>query len=42
MPQGILDTGTFTLPKEQMAALDSLPKNPTPFEPERAYSTQMT
>ena len=40
--QGILDCNTFTLPKEQLAKLDGLPQNPTAFEPERAYSTQMT
>lgn len=40
--QGILDCNTFTLPKEQLSKLEGLPQNPTAFEPERAYSTQMT
>ena len=39
--QGILDCNTFTLPKEQMSKLSSLPQHPTAFEPERAYSTHM-
>ena len=40
--QGILDCNTFTLPKEQLSKLRSVPQNPTAFEPERAYSTHMS